>query len=203
MKLADRVRRVVDVTAAAAGLIVTSPLLLGAAELGDQQVGPVFVQMCGASDCSRTNDALAELLAAPDVEELANCLELRPLLHHEDRWLLVHAGILPSWTTQEAESWARRVESGLASPGRDAALLRRAGHGADVEDPEWRALATFTRMRTLTADGRFGKFTGPLADLPEGQRPWFSVEDRRGDALAARTFLKLIVPGYSTRYPGS
>jgi bis(5'-nucleosyl)-tetraphosphatase (symmetrical) len=95
----------------------------------------------------------------------------------------VHAGLSPDWNVEEAVSWARRVERGLATPGRDEELLRRADHGADVEDSEWQALATFTRMRTLTSDGRFGGHTGRLDEVPAGQRPWFEVAHRRGDEL--------------------
>src|SRR4029453_12551507 len=47
-------------------------------------------------------DTLDEILAAPDRDELIAWLAQRPLVHVEDEKLMVHAGLLPSWTPATA-----------------------------------------------------------------------------------------------------
>jgi len=127
----------------------------------------------------RRKDTLEEILAARDRSELVEWLARRPLLHHHDEFVLVHAGVFPEWSAALAERWARRVESGLRETERAAELLRRAESGADVADPEWRALGAFTRLRTLTPQNDFCSFTGPPEEAPVGCTPWFDRADRR------------------------
>jgi bis(5'-nucleosyl)-tetraphosphatase (symmetrical) len=127
----------------------------------------------------RRKDTLEELLASPDRGELVAWLAERPLLHRHREFILVHAGVLPQWTPTAAESWAHRVETGLRREDRAAELLRRANDGADVADPEWRALAAMTRMRALTARNEFCEYAGPPDETPVGCTPWFLRADRR------------------------
>jgi bis(5'-nucleosyl)-tetraphosphatase (symmetrical) len=136
---------------------------------------------------ARRRDTLEEVLAAPDRDDLLAWLRQRPLLHREDGFLLVHAGLLPAWTPAEAERLAREVEEELrgARAGRLLARLRAA------PPRPWRAsltagarrhlaLAAFTRLRTLRQDGRLcDDFTGPLEEAPRGCLPWFDLPGRR------------------------
>src|SRR5713101_299953 len=48
------------------------------------------------------HDTLAAILGAPDRDELLAWLRTRPLVVREGEWLLVHAGLLPSWTPATA-----------------------------------------------------------------------------------------------------
>ena len=61
-------------------------------------------------------DTLSAILEAPDREELLDWLRRRPLVVQQDRLLLVHAGLLPSWTPEAALALSREVEAVLASP---------------------------------------------------------------------------------------
>ena len=130
-------------------------------------------------------DTLEAVLAAPDAAELIAWLAARPLLHRDpgrQGWLMVHAGLLPGWTVEDAEAAARQVEAALAGPCR-AALLARGPADPAADDPALpplrRALAAFTLVRTLTADGDRCDHSGPLADAPPGCVPWFRVPGRR------------------------
>ncbi|MBT8491420.1 MAG: symmetrical bis(5'-nucleosyl)-tetraphosphatase [Deltaproteobacteria bacterium] len=127
----------------------------------------------------RGKDTLGDILAAPDRDELVAWVARWPVLHRQGDRILVHAGLLPEWTAEQAEKWARRVESGLAKPKRARELLRRAGKGADTADPEWRALGALTRLRALTATGEFCDYTGPPDETPVGCTPWFRRSDRK------------------------
>jgi bis(5'-nucleosyl)-tetraphosphatase (symmetrical) len=123
----------------------------------------------------RAEDRLDEVLAAADAAELIEWLAARPLLHRRDGWLLVHAGLLPSWTEEEAERRARALEAALRDPGRRGELL--AWPAPERVEPDLaerrRDLAAFSRLRALTRDERPCRHTGPPEDAPAGCRPWF------------------------------
>jgi bis(5'-nucleosyl)-tetraphosphatase (symmetrical) len=128
---------------------------------------------------ARKKDVFQDILAAADGPELIEWLAERPLFHRRGKTLLVHAGLLPEWTALDAERWARRLEGELSRSEQARRLLARAGQGADVSDPGWRALAALTRLRALTENGEFCDFSGPPDELPRGCIPWFVRRDRR------------------------
>jgi len=152
----------------------------------------------GARKPSRS-DTLDEILAAPDREELLNWLLYRPLIHHEHGHTLVHAGIPPQWSVEEAIRYAREVESALRSP--DCAAFLRAMYGNEPavwsEDligmERLRVITNYlTRMRYCTSKGVLdlqSKGTRPLPDVAAvGDKKvsaWFSHKKRktRGDRI--------------------
>ena len=70
-----------------------------------------------AEGCARLHrsDTLDEILAAPDRSELLDWLRHQKLLHVDGNYVLVHAGLLPSWSVAEALALAEIVESALRS----------------------------------------------------------------------------------------
>jgi len=135
----------------------------------------------------RKRDTLDAVLSAPDRDELVDWVRRRPFVHRENGRLLVHAGLQPSWTAEEAEAIARDLEDRLRGP-KGARLLE----DMTMRDvPGWPrisgrkqrhalALQTFTLLRTCSADGRLcHDFSGPPDEAPRGCTPWFSVPGRR------------------------
>ena len=61
----------------------------------------------------RPGDTLNAILEAPDREELLRWIRCRPLLHQDQGVTLIHAGLLPQWTVEQAASLAREVEEVL------------------------------------------------------------------------------------------
>jgi len=76
----------------------------------------------------KKRDTLDGVLGARDCDELVDWLRTRPLVYRENGHMVVHAGILPSWTADDAERLAAEVEEILQSEGRAAPA--RVGHRA-------------------------------------------------------------------------
>lgn len=135
----------------------------------------------------KRRDTLEDVLEAPDRAELVAWLRARPLVHREGKWFLVHAGLVPQWSAEDAEAEARRVEAYLHGD-RVRELLTAAWRGKarrwDPSLPEIDravvALHAFTQLRVATEDGLpHGIFKGAPDETPKGYRPWFDLSSRR------------------------
>ena len=120
-------------------------------------------------------DTLDDVLAAPDRDELLAWLAARPLLHEGEGHVLVHAGLLPAWSLDDARSAARAAERALAGPSRAHFLEGyRRGHAKGSlagAVSGARALTTirFVDRAGLPVDGA----SGPPDDAGPGETPWF------------------------------
>jgi bis(5'-nucleosyl)-tetraphosphatase (symmetrical) len=133
------------------------------------------------------DDTLARILEAPDRDELLEWLARQPLAIAEDDMLMVHAGVLPQWSTPQVLALAHEVESVLAGIERIPFLHALYGDKPD----HWRddlagydrlrvIVNALTRLRFCTADGRMDmreKRGAPFA--PRGYAAWFLHENRR------------------------
>ena len=113
-----------------------------------------LARAAGASGPKR-RDSLEELLLAPDRDELFDWLRHKPLLYREGSYVMVHAGLLPCWTVDDADAVARAYCAELN--GARMPLALRALRDQDIHLPELRQLAQdaglLTRIRTCTARG--------------------------------------------------
>ena len=139
------------------------------------------------------SDTLDEILEAPDREELLEWLAQQPLLHYEHGYTLVHAGIPPQWTLQQARDYAREVEAALRGPDRVAFLGAMYGNEPDIWSDDLTGMARLrvitnylTRMRFCTADGRLDLVSKGSSPTPgvanlrgEKVAPWFSHAGRK------------------------
>jgi len=132
-------------------------------------------------------DTLAPILAAPDRDELLAWLRQQPLVVLEGELLMVHAGLLPSWTPAQAVALSREVEAALASPAHDEFLRDLYGD----EPSRWDdTLAGYdrlrvivnacTRLRFCSADDamQLKEKRGP-EHAPAGFAPWFAHPERK------------------------
>lgn len=131
-------------------------------------------------DGRRRRDTVEDILAAPDREQLIHWLRRQPLFFREGRWAMVHAGLLPGWTLEEAEARSKRVEKVLASENAPRLLLRQATNMTRKEAELRETLAVMTRVRMLARDGspRFAH-KGPPEGGPPGQVAWFAAKSQR------------------------
>ncbi len=134
----------------------------------------------------RPEDTLQEILAAPDRDELLAWVRRQRLLYREDPFLLVHAGLLPQWSIDEAEKLAREVEAGLQSPSYQNILraLYPSKHlqwSSDLTGPIRLAtiIKVLTRLRACSPDGLMeSSYSGPPERIPAGYLPWFQIPER-------------------------
>lgn len=135
----------------------------------------------------RRGDTLQAILDAPDRDQLIYWLRHQKILHIEDDYVLVHAGLLPSWPTPFALELAQEVEAALQSSGYADLLLHLYGNQPD----QWRddlksydrlrlIVNALTRLRVCTKEGRMDfSYKGPLETIPSGYFPWFDVPGRQ------------------------
>ena len=131
------------------------------------------------------NDHLQPVLDAPDGDELLDWLRRRPLLVRGEDHVLVHAGLWPHWSLDEAEKWAHRVEKKLRD---DQSLDDLLSHQAKQKDPSRlsskkdklsSALYAFTVLRMIQPDGTPSRHKGPPEEAPKGHLAWFDAPSRR------------------------
>ena len=139
----------------------------------------------GVAELNR-HDTLDEILNAPDRNELLHWLRNQRLLHAQDGFVLVHAGLLPQWSVAQAQSLAREVEVALRGNDYATFLSRMYGntpHNWDDSLSGYKRLRVivnaFTRMRICTKEGEMEfKFKGEVENIPAGYMPWFDIPKR-------------------------
>ncbi len=132
------------------------------------------------------SDTLDEILHAPDRDELLAWLRRQRMLHVQDGYVLVHAGLLPAWTVQHAQQLAHEVEQALRGDDYATFLEKMYGNTPDHWDEAlsgYKRLRVIcnalSRMRVCTAQGEMEfRFKGELRDVPDGFIPWFDVPGR-------------------------
>ncbi|HKZ73882.1 MAG TPA: symmetrical bis(5'-nucleosyl)-tetraphosphatase [Steroidobacteraceae bacterium] len=144
----------------------------------------------GSRRRSKPGDTLDAVLAAPDRDALLEWLLGRPLASYDAAAndLLVHGGVIPQWTVDDALALSGEVQAALA---RDPRTLfdEMYGNRPDRWSPDLAgidrlrfAINTFTRMRYCTAGGRIDlarKEAPGLRLFTGGFRPWFKFKERR------------------------
>lgn len=164
-----------------------------------RELGPAAITVLGNHDLyllmvahgavrSRSkDDTLQAVLDAPDRDALLSWLRTRPLMHLENGFAMVHAGLLPGWTVTQARALAREVEGVLAGPYHADLLHNMWGsEPADWHDDlrdyaRMRVIVNaMTRMRFCTPDGKMDfKVKGEVTKAPKGYVPWFEVPGRK------------------------
>lgn len=146
----------------------------------------------------RADDTLDAILAASDRERLLDWLRTRPLAVRDTRAgrddLMVHAGLVPQWSADDADSLAREIAARLAErpgelfehmygdePSRWSATL--AGH-----DRARFVINVLTRLRFCNDDGRIDlRAKGAPGSQPGALLPWFEAP-RRASAITRIVF---------------
>ncbi|MDD2878892.1 MAG: symmetrical bis(5'-nucleosyl)-tetraphosphatase [Rhodoferax sp.] len=144
----------------------------------------------GARKPSR-KDTLASMLLAPDREAMLAWLRAQRmaiLLEHQNQpYLMVHAGVLPSWTATQTIALASEVEALLRGPDLNEFLQKMYDNKPDAWDASLRGVPrlrlivnALTRLRFCTAQGVMEFDTNGSSDAaPKGYMPWYDVPGRK------------------------
>ena len=136
-------------------------------------------------------DTIQEILDAKDATLLLDWLIERPLMHYqqENNVCLVHAGIYPTWTKDQALSYASEVETFLRGPKAHEFFHHMYGDKPAIWSDKltgWDRLRfitnCFTRMRYMNEDAKLClKEKGSPGKQPVGVHPWFDFEGQHED----------------------
>ncbi len=144
----------------------------------------------GARKPSR-RDTLSAVLDAPDREALLAWVRQQPLArahtHAGQTLLMVHAGVLPTWSATDTLAYADEVQAVLRSPELPAFLQAMYGNTPDrwsdhlTGTDRLRVIVNaLTRLRFCSADGVMDfESTESASAAPPGLMPWFDVPGRR------------------------
>jgi len=132
------------------------------------------------------SDTIQSLLDAPDATELLGWLRQQPLVHFEHGYLMVHAGLLPDWTVDQAMALGAEVKLALQAPNYREFLKHMYGNDPKCWDDGltgWDRLRVITnamtRLRICSTKGEMEfKFKGELDNIPNGYQPWFDLTQR-------------------------
>ena len=137
------------------------------------------------------SDTVGDILQAPDRSAMLDWLRWQRLAILEQieghPVLMVHAGVLPDWTTTETMARAAEVEQVLRSDAGGGFLQQLYGDEPAAWDdalqgvPRWRTIVNaLTRLRFCDAQGRMEFATKEGAGAaPAGYQPWFDIAGRR------------------------
>lgn len=169
--------------------------------LGNHDLSLLAIAERREEDQRKVNADLQGVLFAHDRDVLLDWLRTCPLLHVDRAlgWMMLHAGLVPRWTTQLAQKHAGEIEHKLRSGGYRKLLRNMYG-----DRPAWsphltgpdrdRAIINiFTRMRYCAPKGRiaFEEKGAPGTQQP-GLYPWYEVPGR------AERDLKIVCGHWST-----
>jgi bis(5'-nucleosyl)-tetraphosphatase (symmetrical) len=137
----------------------------------------------------RKDDTFADVLAAPDRRELIDWLRRRPMMHAEDGYAMVHAGLLPQWSVERGLALAREVQTALRAADYRDFLANMYGSQPDRWDESlegWDRLRVvvnaMTRLRFCTPDGRMD-FRAKATTPPPGHGAWFDLRQADGRTI--------------------
>lgn len=141
----------------------------------------------GAARKRGRDDTIQAILDAPDREDLLDWLRKQPLCYCEGEYCMVHAGLLPEWTVEQAQSLGREVQAALSADNFQDFIQHMWGSEPDAWNDQlvgWPRLRVIvnamTRMRFCTPDGTMEFVSkGEATNAPAGYLPWFDIPGRK------------------------
>ena len=148
--------------------------------LGNHEIFALALMLGAIEPKSPSTHTLDALFLASDRSDLINWLRSRPIIIKDKNNIFVHAGILPSWTVDQALDLATQVHEKLV--GLDPANFLKEyfeNINNNTNNPDISlALASFTLMRLVSSKSEINlNYSGTLQDIPDNLKPWFKLRD--------------------------
>ena len=148
----------------------------------------------GARKRKDKDSTLLQILDAPDADDLIDWLQSSPLIHIDNKYVLVHAGVHPQWSLETLQTLKIEVESAVHGARSKKAVGKLYGNTdgtwADAESSDQRikyALNCLTRMRYCESSAAPEyNCSDPPGKQPECLTPWFEFNN---NALSDHTVL--------------
>ncbi len=158
--------------------------------LGNHDITLALLALGWIDDQHLKDHTLHDILKAPDCAELIDWLLTLPFMvtDHHLKYVMVHAGIPPCWTQDQAQAWSDKIQALLQGPKRDQLLAQSYGNYPDIYSDELNeidqfrfAVNAFTRVRYLTPEGGLElERKGPITDANR-HLAWFAHPNRQND----------------------
>ena len=131
----------------------------------------------------KRSDTLTPILNHSEHAIMRDWLRRQALMLEHPRYITVHAGLLPQWSSAEAAALAEEVEHELQSERAADYFAHMYGNTPSGWSPELTGYErlrlitnVFTRTSVLTLDNEFYYvYKGGYADIPENRRAWFDA----------------------------
>ena len=131
------------------------------------------------------DDTLNDVLEHNKRDLWLDWVRTRPLIHEENDYFLVHAGVHPNWSLEETRNVAKHVEEALRGPDYLEYLtkwkkkfFKKWEEDLGEKKRVATALNIMTKMRFLDQDNHLVKnVKGELQNAPEDLTPWFRLLD--------------------------
>nr|VFJ73102.1 MAG: Bis(5'nucleosyl)-tetraphosphatase, ApaH [Candidatus Kentron sp. FW] len=149
-----------------------------------------LLAVAAGSRSLRGKDTCADVLAAPDRDDLIRWLRHRPLFHHDAQlsFTMVHAGLPREWDLAMAARYAGEVEAVLRDDDKWSSFVANM-YGNDPnrwseeltgwERPRF-ITNSLTRLRYCHRDGALDlRHAGPPGTQDAHLAPWFALPERR------------------------
>jgi bis(5'-nucleosyl)-tetraphosphatase (symmetrical) len=134
-------------------------------------------------------DTLNEIINAEDSEELLAWVKQQPLLitDTELKFSMIHAGLPPQWTIEQAKELARETEVLLQSHQFDDFIHDMYGNKPDIWSESLKGndryrfiINCFTRMRYIDINGKLDlKEKCPPGSQSSSLIPWYEITERK------------------------
>lgn len=135
----------------------------------------------------KKHDTLHDIVQHTHAHVMRDWLRMQPLMRQDKENVLVHAGLLPQWTIDEAQNLADEVSHMLSGSHAADFFALMYGNQPNYWSNEWTGimrlrLATnvFTRMRVLHKDNSLNfDYKGKYCNIPMDLHAWFDSPNRQ------------------------
>ena len=133
-----------------------------------------------------STDTLQPILASRNLNKYIDWMLSWPLIHKDKNFLMVHAGLMPDWSLDDALDLEKDVMVSLRKDPNDF-FKNMYGNKPDkwssaykTKDKQRLAINAMTRLRCLNSDNAIDfTYKSDLNNIPDSLTPWFDIKAKK------------------------